>query len=414
MAIDPSIALGYRGIEAPNPLNQFAQVQQLQANEMKMQEAMAANQERNALRRLDPAAADYENQLFKVNPQLGIQFRKERTASEASQAMAAQHKAEAAAKRAAFAAQGERDLARNPSNANITAWLEDTQASDLFTAQEKAAAAKQAESYLAMPVAKRAAAMQMRGASTSDYTSRGQLAVSQGQLKVAQDRLAQEGQAVTYQTDADGNTIALPTKVAPGVTPTARAVIAPGGGLQPLKAKDSSKTAVSEQQASYNIGRVLNAAKEIGGIVKKDPSALKPGGTEALASATGFSGTANAARNANRQIVYGAQRDALDALLYLATGAAYNKEQLEGQMAAYIPSFTDEPENVAAKQARMANLIQSAKTRAGKAWTPDMESAMQSLINPAGAAAAPATPAPKGVPADIWNNMTPEERKLWN
>jgi hypothetical protein len=172
MAIDPSIALGYRGIEAPNPLNQFAQVQQLQANEMKMQEAMAANQERNALRRLDPAAADYENQLFKVNPQLGIQFRKERTASEASQAMAAQHKAEAAAKRATFAAQGERDLARNPSNANITAWLEDTQASDLFTAQEKAAAAKQAEAYLSMPVEKRAAAMQMRGATASDYTSR--------------------------------------------------------------------------------------------------------------------------------------------------------------------------------------------------------------------------------------------------
>lgn len=172
MPIDPNIALGYRGVEVPNPLNQFAQVQQLQANEMKMQEAMAANQERNALRQLNPASPDYENQLFKVNPQLGISYRKERTAAEASQAATAAHKAEAAAKRAAFAAQGERDLARNPSDANITAWMEDTLASDLFTAQEKAAAQKQAEMYLGMPVAKRAAAMQMRGASSGDYTSR--------------------------------------------------------------------------------------------------------------------------------------------------------------------------------------------------------------------------------------------------
>lgn len=190
MAIDPNIALGYKGVDIPNQLSQFAQVQQLQANEMKMQESQAANQERNALRQLNPAAPDYENQLFKVNPQLGIQFRKERAAAEASQATASQHKAEAAVKRAAFIAQGERDMARNPSNANITAWSEDIQANDLFTPQEKAAAQAQASSYLAMPVEKRAAAMQMRGATPSDYTARGQLGVAQGHLKVAQDRLA--------------------------------------------------------------------------------------------------------------------------------------------------------------------------------------------------------------------------------
>lgn len=385
MPIDPNIALGYRGIEVPNPLNQFAQVQQLQANEMKMQEAMAANQERNALRKLDPTAADYENQLFKVNPQLGIQFRKERSAAEASQAMTAQHKAEAASKRAAFAAQGERDLARNPSNANITAWLEDTQASDLFTPQEKAAAQKQAEMYLGMPVEKRAAAMQMRGATSGDYTARGQLGVAQGQLKVAQDRLAQDAQAVTYQQDANGNYVALPTKLPAGAVPTARSVIAPGGGMTPLQGKDSSKTAVSEQQAAYNIGRILNAAKQIDTVVKTNPSAIQPGAMEAGFSAVGMKGTANASRNADRQIVSGAQRDALDAMLYLATGAAYNKEQLEGQMEAYIPQYTDKPERVASKQMMMTQLIQSAKVRAGKAWTPEMESAVQSLMNPSAA-----------------------------
>ncbi|MCH9834610.1 hypothetical protein K0U83_03065, partial [bacterium] len=38
---------------------------------------------------------------------------------------------------------------------------------------------------------------------------------AQGQLKVAQDRLANEGQGVTYQPDASGNIIALPTKIKP-------------------------------------------------------------------------------------------------------------------------------------------------------------------------------------------------------
>jgi hypothetical protein len=150
----------------------------------------------------------------------------------------------------------------------------------------------------------------------------------------------------------------------------------------PVKGQDASKTAVSEQQAAYNIGRLLTAANQIKDITGKDPSSMKPGATEALASSVGMSGTANLARPANRQIVQGAQRDALDALLYLATGAAYNKEQLLGQMEAYIPAFTDAKETVAAKQTRMADLIQSAKARAGKSWTPQMDVAMKTLMSP--------------------------------
>ena len=103
---------------------------------------------------------------------------------------------------------------------------------------------------------------------------------------------------------------------------------------------------------------------------------------EAAAASLGLSGTANVARNAQRQIVFGAQRDALDAMLYLATGAAYNKEQLEGQMAAYVPAFTDKPDAVEAKRTRMLGLIQNAKVRAGKAWTPELDAASQVLFQP--------------------------------
>jgi hypothetical protein len=159
-----------------------------------------------------------------------------------------------------------------------------------------------------------------------------------------------------------------------------------------VKGKDSTKTAVSEQQAAYNIGRVLTAANEIKNISNTDPSSVQPGAAEALAASVGMGGTANLARSANRQIVQGAQRDALDALLYLATGAAYNKEQLQGQMEAYIPAYTDKPPQLAAKKTRMTELIKSAKIRAGNAWTPEMDTALKSLMAPADAA----TPAAGG------------------
>jgi hypothetical protein len=167
------------------------------------------------------------------------------------------------------------------------------------------------------------------------------------------------------------------------------AVTAATLGGAPAMGKDSSKTAVSEQQATYNIGRILTAATQIKNITTKNPSAVQPGGAEALAASVGMGGTANLARNADRQIVYGAQKDALDAMLYLATGAAYNKEQLEGQIAAYIPAYTDKPETVAAKKVRMTELIKSAKTRAGKAWTPEMDNAIKALTSSSAPPAAP-------------------------
>ena len=87
------IAQGAQFQPLPDPFAQYGKMQQLQQgqqanqlNQMKMQEMQAANMERNALRQLDPTSADYENQLFRVNPQIGIAYRKERTASDAQQA----------------------------------------------------------------------------------------------------------------------------------------------------------------------------------------------------------------------------------------------------------------------------------------------------------------------------------------
>ena len=252
MALDPNIALGVRSLEVPNQLAQYGQIQQLMAardtqqfNALKMQEAQAAAEERNALRRLDPAAADYESQLFKVSPQLGINYRKEAATTAAQKAAESKSLAEAAAAKQKMMGQAYRDISGRPSDANITAHLEDIAESTLYSDAEKASITKRGMDLLAMPFAERQMFLAQQGASASelkptltsqdfgggkrvittpafggaaalvpgseitktptfaDITSQGQLAVSQGQLKVsqgqlkvAQDRLLKEGAAL--------------------------------------------------------------------------------------------------------------------------------------------------------------------------------------------------------------------------
>ena len=103
MAVDPSIALSFKPIQLANPLAQYGQIAAIQdaqtrnqLNQLQMREAEATAQERNQLRQLDPTDPNYVNHLFRLNPQLGIQYRKEASAAEASKAATASSKASAA------------------------------------------------------------------------------------------------------------------------------------------------------------------------------------------------------------------------------------------------------------------------------------------------------------------------------
>jgi hypothetical protein len=103
-----------------------------------------------------------------------------------------------------------------------------------------------------------------------DITAEGQLNVARGRLGVEQQRLANEGQGVTYQTDANNQIVAVPTRLKPGQVPTARPVIAAGGGLQPLEGKPSE--AVGKEQMSLNQQKaVLSSAIK---YLDKTPSAF--------------------------------------------------------------------------------------------------------------------------------------------
>jgi hypothetical protein len=99
----------------------------------------------------------------------------------------------------------------------------------------------------------------------------GQLNVSRGQLKVARDKLAQEAQGVTYQQDAQGNFIALPSKLASGAVPVARPVTGEGGA--PVKGKPSAfaeKTAAQKAQMNKDLGFAITQLSDItkeGGLI---------------------------------------------------------------------------------------------------------------------------------------------------
>jgi hypothetical protein len=76
-----------------------------------------------------------------------------------------------------------------------------------------------------------------------------------GRLAREDQRLAQEATSVVYQTDNNGNVVALPSKLRAGEVPTGRTAVAPGGGFQPMMAKPSE--AEGKEQMSINQQRAI-------------------------------------------------------------------------------------------------------------------------------------------------------------
>jgi hypothetical protein len=172
--VNPNIAMSFRmpEFQAPNALAQYAQLQQIQGgqqaqelNALKMQEAQAAMQERNALRQLNPAAEDYENQLFRVNPTLGIAYRKEAATTAAQRAAQKASEFELKAKQRKFLDDAKRNLSSNPSDDNVRSWGQDAVIDGIYTPEQ---AERTVQQLLAIPPADRAQILAQSGASAAD------------------------------------------------------------------------------------------------------------------------------------------------------------------------------------------------------------------------------------------------------
>ena len=87
------------------------------------------------------------------------------------------------------------------------------------------------------------------------------------------------GQGVSYQTDAQGNIIALPTKVTTGIAPVAKPVTGEGG--VPVKAKPTAFAEKAEAQRKQMARDITLAITEI-------EDAIKPGGLLEKSTASGL------------------------------------------------------------------------------------------------------------------------------
>jgi len=166
--IDPNIALGIKPLQIENPMNQFAMMSQLESNQqanqlnaLKMQEAQQGMTNRNALRGLDPNDPEYIAKVFRIDPALGLEIESKKGTIQGQKIKAKEDSQK-------LVAQMQRDLSRNPSDANLQAHFEDFRDSGLFTPQQVASAEATKNQLLKMSLPERQAYLASQGATASD------------------------------------------------------------------------------------------------------------------------------------------------------------------------------------------------------------------------------------------------------
>ena len=255
------IAQGAQFRQAPDPFVQYGQMQQLEQNQqtnalnqMKMQEAQATMAERNALRQLNPSAADYESQLFKVNPTLGIAYRKEASAAGASKAAQQLSEAKTIETKQQILGQAYRDLSNRPDDEHIVTYGRDVQGSTLFSDAEKATVAARVTQLLKMPVEERKALLASQGAKSSEL-NRPPVILGPGQIAIPGNDPRLTGTGVTAPAAAakPPDKIAIMTALGYPLTPGGNeayetairaksTVSAPTGTLAEMEATGIPKT----------------------------------------------------------------------------------------------------------------------------------------------------------------------------
>ena len=336
MALDPNIALGVRPLELANPLAQYGQVAQIQAaqqaqqmNALKMQEYQRNVESQNALRRT-PAPEGVNPEHWKIDPKEALALAK--TAAETKNLGATYGHLTAQTNDLTIKALGstfDNFTKLNPptvaaaSPEGVAAYIKNLYADPLLGA----VAAKQmpldeaikinTEGWAKDPKAWATAHMGLTGEKLFNTlkgtrqnvnqggTSLGQtvdaygrvvpgsavntaMTATPGELLTnarAKERLAQEGQGVTYQTDAQGNLMALPSKLGTGQAPTAIPVTGEGG--VPVKGKQSAfaeKSAALQKQQSRDINLAVTEIE----------NAIKPGGLLEKSTASGAGKMADA------------------------------------------------------------------------------------------------------------------------
>jgi hypothetical protein len=375
--VNPNIAMSFRQPEfqAPNALAQYAQIQQIQGgrqaqelNALKMQEAQAALEERNALRQLNPAAEDYENQLFRVSPQLGIQFRKEAATTAAQQAARKKSEFDLRSAQRKFGEDLKRGLSANPSDANIIAFGEDAVLQGLYTPDQVKATVSE---LLALPAADRVRILSQAGATA-------------GELKPSVQQINQGGQTQVLRVPAFGG---APTAVGTFAdVPLPPAVVAQRKEIAKAGASNismSTEKKYGEQLAgkiadrddaklgaAESAPRLAESANRIIDIVSRGNVFTGPAADIKLniARALNIAGANNQEKIANtEQLIAGTGQSTLDAIkgAGLGTGQGFTDKDLK-----FLQGIAGGTINLTAQTlTELATLQHRVATRAADAWS---------------------------------------------
>lgn len=182
-------------------------------------------------------------------------------------------------------------------------------------------------------------------------------------------------QTMSYQQDADGNIVALPTKGVPGQVIKATPVTASGPGMQPLQGKSS----MTEDQAKASgwLAQASNAWKNMqdamGGVdpktgAFKNAGVAQPGLADAVANIPSLGigeVVGNSMRSPARQKFMQASSSLSEAVLRAATGAGVNKEEAAQKVRELTPVFGESPETTKQKMEAIPVYLQSLQMRAG-------------------------------------------------
>jgi len=175
MALNPNISLAVRGVELQDPLAQYGKFaaiqgaqQQNQLAQMQMQEYERTRAEeeglRNYLAGADLSKPETRAELMRQYGKTGMAYNTALSAQEKAALERQKTQLEFQKGKQDFMSQALRDTSRNPSDANITAYLEDLDANPLFSREEKASVRSTANRILAMPFEQRGAVMASQGA----------------------------------------------------------------------------------------------------------------------------------------------------------------------------------------------------------------------------------------------------------
>lgn len=174
MALNPDISLAVRGIELQDPLAQYGKFAAIQGAQQQNQLAQMQMQEYERTRAEEEGLRNYlaQSDLAKPETRAGL-ARYGKSGLAYGAALSAQEKAALEQKEARLKvdkakkdaiSQGLRDISQNPSDANITAYLEDLEASQSFDNSEKTYWSSFLDRVKSLPVGERRAGLASLGA----------------------------------------------------------------------------------------------------------------------------------------------------------------------------------------------------------------------------------------------------------